>query len=148
MKKLLFFLFILPATLLVTSCDDDDDSPAISPNAAITSFIETNYPGAVVTSVERSANGLIEVEVVHDSVKKEVYFNRKDEWVFTEWDVLASSLPQAVVDAINAQYPEYTIDADDVEYVQTPTGDYYSVNVERGNFEKDLNILPDGNIID
>lgn len=145
MKRILYFLFLLPA-LMFAACNDDDNSPAVVLSDTVKSFISTKYPGAVITDAERTPNGLIEVDVVHDSKKKDIYFTQNDEWVLTEWDVPVASLPQAAVDGINVQYPGYFID--DVDYVQAPAGDYYLVNVEKGIFEKDLKVSLDGTVID
>ena len=51
-----------------------------------------------------------------------------------------------VKNAIATAYPDYVID--DVDYVETPAGDYYEVNIERGNFEKYLKVSLDGAVIE
>lgn len=145
MKKVLYFLLLLPA-IIFASCNDDDSSPAIELSSTVKSFIETKYPGAVITEIERAGNGLIEVDITHDSKNKEVYFTRADEWVRTEWNIVPSSFPQEVKNAIAAAYPDYVID--DVDYVEAPEGDYYDVNIERGNFEKYLKVSLDGTTIE
>lgn len=144
MKKFFYYLLLLPA-IIFASCNDDDHHHVITLNKAVTDFIETKYPGAVITETELVANGLIEVDVVHDSKKKEIYFTTADEWVRTEWDVVPSTLSQEVLGSIATAYPDYRLD--DVDYVQAPAGDYYEVNVEKGNFEKYLKVSLDGTII-
>lgn len=144
MKKFFYYLLLLPA-IIFASCNDDDHHHVITLNKAVTDFIETKYPGAVITETELVANGLIEVDVVHDSKKKEIYFTTADEWVRTEWDVVPSTLSQEVLGSIATAYPDYRLD--DVDYVQAPAGDYYEVNVEKGNFEKHLKVSLDGTII-
>lgn len=145
MKKVLYFLLLLPA-IIFASCNDDDSSPAIELSSTVKSFIETKYPGAVITEIERAGNGLIEVDITHDAKNKEVYFTSADEWVRTEWNIVPSSFPQEVKNAIAAAYPDYVID--DVDYVEAPEGDYYDVNIERGNFEKYLKVSLDGTTIE
>ncbi len=145
MKKVLYILLILPAVVFA-SCNDDDNPPAIELSAAVKSFIETNYPGAVIAETEWAANGLIEVDVVHEEVRKEIYFTKNSEWVFTEWDTPVSSLPQVVKDAVAVAYPDYFID--DADYLQQPAGDSYKINIEKGNFEKDLKVSLNGSVIE
>lgn len=145
MKTMFYYLLLLPA-IIFASCNDDDHHHVITLNKAVTDFIETKYPGAVITETELLANGLIEVDVVHDSKKKEIYFTAADEWVRTEWDVAPSTLSQEVLNSIATAYPDYVID--DVDYVQAPAGDYYEVNVEKGNFEKHLKVSLDGTTIE
>lgn len=145
MKRVLYYLLLLPA-IIFASCNDDDSSPAIELSNTVRSFIETKYPGAVITETEWAGNGLIEVDITHDAKRKEVYFTRTDEWVRTEWDVAPSALAQEVKNAIATAYPDYVID--DVDYVEAPAGDYYDVNIEKGNFEKYLKVSLDGAVIE
>ena len=112
----------------------------------IKSFIESKYPGATIRKSEYEENGLFEVEIKHQNVVKEIYFDSSDEWVYSEWDVAVSSLPEAVKSTAAALYPDYRID--DVDFVETPSAQYYKLNVERGNFEQMLFVAPDGNVID
>ncbi len=111
----------------------------------VTTFINTKYPGATIREFEYD-DGYLEVEIYHDSREKNVYFNGSEEWVRTEWDVRASELPTAVTTAIqNSQYSTYQID--DIEYVETPTTEYYLIELEKGNSEVTLRITPDGTIL-
>lgn len=111
---------------------------------SIEQFIEENYPGARI--IERDYDdGYIEIEIYHDGREKKLYFNGREEWVRTEWDVRRQELPQAVEDAISAQYPDYRID--DCEYIETPQGEWYLVEIERGEREIELRISPDGTIL-
>ena len=145
MKRVFYYLLLLPA-IIFASCNDDDNSHAIELSDTVKSFIETKYPGAVITETEWAGNGLIEVDITHDAKRKEVYFTRTDEWVRTEWDVAPSALAQEVKNAIATAYPDYVID--DVDYVEAPAGDYYEVNIEKGNFEKYLKVSLDGAVIE
>ena len=57
-----------------------------------------------------------------------------------------SELPQAVTAAIAAsEWATFSID--DIEYVQTPTAEYYLVELERGNREIELRIAAEGTIL-
>ena len=145
MKKVFYYLLLLPA-IIFASCNDDDNSHAIELSDTVKSFIETKYPGAVITETEWAGKGLIEVDITHDAKRKEAYFTSADEWVRTEWDVAPSALSQEVKNAIATAYPDYVID--DVDYVEAPAGDYYEVNIERGNFEKYLKVSLDGAVIE
>ena len=145
MKRVFYYLLLLPA-IIFASCNDDDNSHAIELSDTVKSFIETKYPGAVITETEWAGKGLIEVDITHDAKRKEVYFTSADEWVRTEWDVASSSLSQEVKNAIATAYPDYVID--DVDYVEAPAGDYYEVNIERGNFEIYLKVSLDGAVIE
>lgn len=112
--------------------------------AAVKAFIDENYPNArlVETDVE---HGLLEVDIIHDNRAKELLFTSANEWISTSWDVYVQSLPQAVTAAVQGQYSGFRID--DAEYVQTPTGDYYLLELERGEAEFDIRIAADGTIL-
>ena len=146
MKKLFYFLLLLPAVVLA-SCNDDDDNPyKVNLSEGIKTYITTNYPGAIIKGSEWTANGLIEVDVVHDSKDKDVYFTKDEVWVRTDWDLPKTSLPQAAKENISVEYPKYSVD--DVDYVQTPDGDYYKVEIEKGNIEKHLKVSLDGALVE
>lgn len=113
---------------------------------SVTAFIETEYPGAAIRKSEYDENGLYEVEIVHQNVVKEVYFNASAEWVYSEWDVAVPALPVQVRSGAAELYPDYRID--DADFVETPSLQFYKLNLERGNFEQDIFLAPDGSVID
>ena len=114
-------------------------------DAAISEFIASKYPGAQILEQDYD-DGLLEVEIRHEGREKEVYFNGRSAWVRTAWDIRRSELPQAVTAAIAAsEWAAFSID--DIEYVQTPTADYYLVELERGEREIELRIDAGGTIL-
>lgn len=114
-------------------------------SAEISEFIATKYPGAKIVEYDYD-DGLLEVEIWHENREKDVYFNGRNAWVCTEWDIRPSELPKAVTDAIAAsEWASFEID--DIEQVQTPQGDYYLVELERGKQEVELRIKADGTIL-
>lgn len=114
-------------------------------DAAVAEFIASKYSGAQIMEYGYD-KGLLEVEIRHENREKEVYFNGQNAWVRTEWDIRRSELPQAVTAAIAAsEWAAFSID--DIEYVQTPTAEYYLVELERGNREIELRIDANGTIL-
>lgn len=113
--------------------------------AEVADFIETKYPGARIVEYDYD-DGLLEVEIWHENREKKVCFNGRNAWVRTEWDIRRHELPQTVVEAIAAsQWASFEID--DIEYVQTPAGEYYLVELERGDREVELRIDSEGTIL-
>ena len=139
MKKLLPILFIVLAALW--ACDEEN----IAVNDNIRDFIEQKYKGATILYAEKEFNGEIEVEIVHNNTKKEVRFNRNNNWICTTWDVTIDQLPDAAKNGILTQFPEYRID--DVDYVENPTGDYYKVEIEKGEWDKTVFVTAEGEIL-
>ena len=139
MKKLLPILFI--SLLTLWACDEEN----IPVNNDISNFIEQKYEGAKILYAEKDFNGEIEVEIIHNDTRKEVKFNRKNNWICTTWDVAISQLPDAARESILSHYPEYRID--DVDYVEKPSGDYYKVEIEKGEWDRTVFVTADGEIL-
>ena len=66
MKKLIP-IFILSLFAFVACSDDDDKSIALSDS--VVEFIKSKYNGADIRHAEYDGNGLIEVEILHDTVE-------------------------------------------------------------------------------
>lgn len=134
--------------LVRTDFEADGDYTGLIPQSlsdAIVSYIEEHYPGARIVEIERE-NGITEVDIVDGHICRSLYFDSTNAWVRSEWDVPVHELPGAVTAAIAAsEYSTWRID--DAEYVTTPTGDYYLVEVELGERERDLRIAPDGSFL-
>ncbi len=142
MKKILSIMMLFTLAFAGTSCDDDDNNVAINDN--VRTYINTHYPGAVILEAEYNY-GYLEVDIYHDTLNKDVYFDNDDAWVKTTWDVAIITLPEAVTAAITTAYPDYRID--DAEYVETPDGTYYSIELEQGERDIYIKITSDGTIV-
>ena len=139
MKKLLPILFISLTALFAYEEDN------IAVNNEIKDFIEQKYEGAQILYAEKEFNGEIDVEIIHNNIRKDVKFNRRDEWISTTWDVAISELPDAARESVLNRYPDYRID--DVDYVETPAGDRYKVEIEKGEWDRTIFVTPDGVIL-
>lgn len=139
MKKLLPILFLSLAALW--ACDEVN----IAVNDNIRDFIEQKYEGAKILYAEKEFNGEIDVEIIHNDTRKDVKFNRREEWISTTWDVPVSQLPDVVRERVQDSYPEYRID--DADYVETPAGDRYKLEIERGEWDRTIFVTPDGVIL-
>lgn len=102
-------------------------------SAAMQTFIDQRYPQARIIDVE-AEGAMIEVDIIHENRSKDVYFDLKDQWMYTSWDVYRSEWPTSVTSLVTSgEYTGYIID--DVDYVETPTGNHYLVELEKGNSE-------------
>ena len=140
MKKLLPILLLSIASIL--ACDKHDNYIV---NDYIKDFIELKYKGARILYAEKEFNGEVDVEIIHNNIKKEVKFNRKNQWINTSWDVAIHQLPDIVQESVQNSYPQYIIE--DADYVETPTGDYYRIELEKGEWEKIVLVTANGEII-
>mgnify|MGYP003306889111 FL=1 len=139
MKKLLPILFISLTALF--ACEEDN----IAVNNEIRDFIEQKYEGAQILYAEKEFNGEIDVEIIHDNIKKDVKFNRRNEWISTSWDVSIDQLPDESRASILDRYPQYRIE--DVDYIETPSGDHYKVEIEKGEWDRTVFVTADGVIL-
>lgn len=119
-----------------------DGGAMVAPD--ISDFLALKYPGSTIVECDYD-DGLLEVEIWHDGREKDVYFNGRNVWVYTEWDIRRGELPAAVTTALaSSQWAAFEID--DLEYVQTPDLEYYLVELERGDREVELRITAAGTI--
>lgn len=135
---------ITPEGVLSVVTPDEENPEGNSPvlDEAVIRFIANKYPGARILESDND-EGLLEVEIYHDTREKTVYFDGSNGWLRTQWDVRRQELPEAVARAIaESQYASYRID--DIEYVQNPSSEYYRIELEHGDDEVSLNIHADG----
>ena len=128
---------------LARNPEANEEQSGVPVKGDIQSFIDTHYPGAVVIEKEYD-EGLLEVEIYHDTYEKTVKFNGRDEWVMTEWEIPTDKLPDAVANAIKSN--GYTSADNEADYVETPDSRWYEVEVRNDRQELELYISPDGTI--
>lgn len=150
MKKLITFKILILATLFFSCSKDAGDDLrhrlGETGEKEITAYLDATFPGSRIFDIDIEYS-FIEVEIVHDHKSKDVFFNNSSyAWMSTEWDVSYQDLPQAVKDAIkDSAYSNFRID--DAEYVQTPTQNYYQLELEQGETEVTIRFAEDGEIV-
>ena len=108
--------------------------------------IQRLCPGAIVIEKDYD-DGYLEVEIRHEGREKEMLFNGQNDWVLTRWDVAYRELPEAVLTAFRqSEYAQWELDG--ITYTQTPTGEWYVLEVEdyRTDTDRYLRITPGGEI--
>ena len=108
--------------------------------------IQRLCPGAIVIEKDYD-DGYLEVEIRHEGREKEMLFNGQNDWVLTRWDVAYRELSEAVLTAFRqSEYAQWELD--DITYTQTPTGEWYVLEVEdyRTDTDRYLRITPGGEI--
>ena len=75
----------------------------------------------------------------------EAWYDMDANWIRTETDIFASALPQSVKDALAAsEYASAAIDARDIDYVETPEGNFYKLDMNFKGVEIKLKVSEDG----
>lgn len=108
--------------------------------------IQRLCPGAIVIEKDYD-DGYLEVEIRHEGREKEMLFNGQNDWVLTRWDMAYRELPEAVLTAFRqSEYAQWELDG--ITYTQTPTGEWYVLEVEdyRTDTDRYLRITPGGEI--
>lgn len=130
------------------SCDDDDDKDIVA-SPELASAFEAQFPDVDSRFVQWEWDGrrnAYEADFWEDRYEKTAWFSPNYVWQMTETDLNPpySEVPPVVIDAAEAQYPDFWIE--DIDYIETPDNDYYVVEMERGERDIYLNIEEDGTI--
>lgn len=122
------------------------DGQGVPVESEIGEWITQKYAGSVIVGREYD-DGFLEVDFVHENIKKTAYFNGSGAWVLSEWDVAYTSLPSAVLSTLKERYSDYSIDRDDIEVQEYPSGLRYVIEMERGERDLKAYISSDGTVI-
>lgn len=128
-----------------TDNDYTDFIPSPIPQA-IAYFIEAEYPMAQIIEVDVNRN-TVEVDIVEQGIYRELLFDADYNWIQTSTDVRLSDVPEIVTAALAAsEFATYEID--DIEFIETPSAEYYLFELENGESDVTLKINAEGVIID
>lgn len=95
------------------------------------------YPGATILEIDTEAKGT-EVDILHENIHKEVWLDTQNKWLYTEWEIRSSQVPDIVMTAFKASaYASYRID--DIHVIQKAEGFSYEFELEQG--DRDITIL-------
>ncbi len=145
-KMLLLSLVLCTIALGFTSCSDDDDNVKQKDvPAAVKETFSNMYPAAA--PVWEMEYGMYEAKWKEEGIQLKAWFQPTGEWKATETDLYNNyTLPEPVMAYINANYADYHID--DVDYMETPSGNYYEIDLERKGYpDVELLIRADGVLI-
>ena len=115
---------------------DNEHRPSVTPSA-IKELISEMYPGATILEIDTETKG-IEVDILHENIHKEVWLDTQNKWLYTEWEIRSSQVPDIVMTAFKASaYASYQID--DIHVIQKAEGLSYEFELEQG--DRDITIL-------
>ncbi len=144
-------MFLLATAPFVAACGDDDDDDGFRDDPQITQLVQSLYPGARITDIDRDNSGY-EVQLwLNDNHEADMYVDSRYQWLFTEIDIAWTEVPPAV--SANFTQTGYTFNPreDKVERVEYPLGGtgkgtYYSIELDREPTDIFLTYDPDGTL--
>ena len=141
-------IFGIAASLVMMACDMYDDG---IPSKAIRKEFKAKYPDAKDVEWDREGtywSVSFETGSYQNRIDHEALFDGTGKWVMTETEVYVYDVPQSVKDALSAD-PEYgTLPLEDreVEYYQTPSGNFYRFDLVSGGRDIDVDVTEDGKV--
>lgn len=130
MKKLIVFLCMVPVVAIAQQIDRGN-----VPSVVINSF-QQKYPGASDTEWEKdSTNYKVEFKV--KSTEQEVWFTPSGSIVKHEEEIAAAGLPEAVKQALKANFSSYRVD----EVEQITEGAEVSYKIELDKLTGDREVI-------
>lgn len=141
--------FNINGVLFKEVADDDDNSEHYLPESlteTAKAFLESKYPDSQMLEIDRTKEGLLEVEIVFRGEELEITFDANGNWMSTAREVREADVPKIVRQAAIAEYPGYEID--DINLVETPAAVFYAIEMEKdGAADVVVLISADGNVI-
>ena len=141
-------ILTIAASMFMMACDMYDDG---IPSKAVRSEFKSMYPDA--KDVEWDREGMywsVSFETGSNSnrVDHEALFDTEGNWIYTETDMYMSLVPQSIKGFLEAN-PEYGIlplDDKEVEYYQTPSGNFYRFDLKLAGRDIDVDVTEDGKV--
>ena len=148
MKRVYLLAISILALFSLSSCekyDDYGDMMLYSNADNIQASVIVIYPQARIIEMDRDRK-TIEVDIIDsNNIKRDVYLDLSFRWLRTETDINRNSLPTEVINRIASEYASWFIDS--AKQVDTPQGNYYLVEIEKGERDRYIKIDATGNIL-
>lgn len=133
----------------VVDADPNYDYSDFIPDTAsgsIEQFLAQNYPDARIVEVDIE-DGMTEVEIIDGRICRDLLFDSSENWVYTRTEVRRSDVPEVVMSALQAsEYGSYRID--EVDYYESPDGNFYRFDLEYGDDDVKVDVAADGSSVE
>ncbi len=149
-RTTIFLVMLLSAGIMLVSCNqgkkkgtEEKENKAV-PEAVEKAF-QAKFANATQVEWEQEEEGVYEAEFILDGKKMSAEFAADGTWKETEQEIEHTELPAAVVDTLEAEWGDYTIE--EVELCETPEGKNYEVELKKEGIEIELVIDENGKVI-
>ena len=90
---------------------------------------------------------MTEVEIIDGRICRDLLFDSSENWVYTRTEVRRSDVPEVVMSALQAsEYGNYRID--EVDYYESPDGNFYRFDLEYGDDDVKVDVAADGSSVE
>lgn len=148
MKKIAVMIMAAFSALMMVSCDKYEDG---RPQKSVINEFKRMYPDAFDVEWEwQGTNWEVSFETGKrpNGIEHEAWYDTDGNWIRTETDLLLANVPQNIKDYLAAD-PTYgnAYNTDhDVDYIQTPDGEYYRFELLVGGVQVRVDVTPDGKV--
>lgn len=146
-KTLIVFAAMVAIASTLQACEKYEDG---KPLKNVRQEFKEMYPDARDVEWEMEfGNWVVSFETgTRQNVREhEAWYDVNANWLRTETDIPVSDLPEALLKALEAsEYAAPYLVIDDVDYVETPDGALYQVDVRVAGVEIALDVREDGTI--
>lgn len=131
--------------------EGNDENVETTPEVKdVFAVFEEMYPDAQEVEWE-DEDGYWEVEFVtyQDgyAVEHEALFDMEGNWIMTETEISVNDIPQYVFDALAAsEYASAQLEDDEADFIETPAGSWYVLELEMGDLEYEVAVSETGEI--
>ncbi len=147
MKRIYLLAISFIALFSLTGCEMYDEYGEMmirTKTDNITQAVAGLYPQARIVEMDNDYK-TIEVDIVDNEIRRDVYFDLSLNWLRTETDIRHADLPAEAANKIASKYSGWFIDS--VKTVDTPQSSYYLVELDKGERDKKVKIDAMGNIL-
>ena len=114
--------------------------------ASVTQAFNTRFPLAKEVKWEKENSKEFEANFKLNSTNVSANFGLDGQWKETETTINANELPTPVANTVNTRYPGAVIIV--AEKIEKPEGTLmYEVNIKVKGKKKELELMPDGNLV-
>lgn len=147
MKKFALLMAIAASVFAVISCDEYEDG---KPSSSVLDRFENMYPGAWDVEWEREG---VYWEVSFDTgtppneIDHTAWFRSDGTWVRTETDLHISAVPASIKEFLQeSQYASALLEDSEIDYIQTPDGNFYQFELVYNGARVKINVTEDGKV--
>jgi len=134
---------ITPLMLVVLlACNTSAQNP---PEAVLKAFT-AKFANAKEVEWEKEEDSEWEAEFEMDEEEYSANFSNSGEWLETEMEIETEDLPKEILEVLASEFPGYEIEEAETE--KTPSGDFYELEIEKGEEEMEVKMDKSGKILE